>query len=115
MQNWKENSIDFIGKIGDLNFQYAIWLNHSFWDEILNFGEAVNKLEDYFFFEKVENGSIRFDEKELQVNLVAFSNNLLSYEEPKKVEEMLEDESWLNIVGQARVIYLNSNLLILEE
>ncbi len=115
MESWKENIVHFIGRVGDLNFQYAVWLNGSFEDIISNFGEAVNTLDDFLFFEKVEDRSIRFNDEKLQENLVSFSASLLSYQEPNRMEEMLEDEKWLKVVGKARIIYLNSNLLILEE
>ncbi len=115
MENWKENIICFIEKIGNLNFQYDVWVKGLFWDRVVSFGEAINTLEDYCFFEKIENKSIRFEDEKLQINLIDFSANLLSYQEPENVEEMLRDEEWLNIVKQAKNVHSNSDLLILEE
>ena len=115
LSSWKDNIVSVIDKIGDLDFQQAVWLNGFYWHRVLSFGEAVNILEDYYFYDKVQNKSLTFENEELQLLLVSFSVSLLSYEEPNDVEKMLRDKKWLEIVEKAQKICFNSHLLILKD
>lgn len=115
LEEWKSNIILVIEKVADLNFQYAVWVNGSFWHRVLDFGEAVNILDDYYFFEKVGNKTILFEDVDLQKLLISFSESLLAYEAPNDTRQILEDEKWLNVVAQAIKISSNSHLLILKK
>lgn len=103
MINHRENLIDILGKISDPEFQKEVWVDHKYWDRITDFGEAVNTLDDYFFFDLVEARKLGLKDSEYHL-ADDFVTALLGYEEPKLPAKMLSDESWLKITEQARIV-----------
>ncbi len=101
MEHKKEKVLDVLKKISDFNFQEDVWVNQKYWDEVLNFGEAVNTLDDYCFFDEVEEGKIKFSDSKAQMSLEAFVTELLAYEEPSNPQEMLRDPKWREISEKA--------------
>ncbi|MFT6921969.1 MAG: hypothetical protein ACJA1C_000967 [Crocinitomicaceae bacterium] len=101
---YTEKHKEIISKIADLNFQKKVWVQQKVWDEVLNFGEAVNLLDDYSFFDDIEDGNMNFDNSEFQSNVESFAKRLLDYEEISPTQEMLNDPKWLKIVELANKI-----------
>lgn len=101
MEQKKEKIISILKKISDFSFQEDVWVKQSYWDEILNLGEAVNTLDDYCFFDEVEEGKIKFLESVNQEKLENFVKELLLFEEPSNPEELLHDLKWKDLSLQA--------------
>ncbi|WP_282040003.1 hypothetical protein [Saccharicrinis aurantiacus] len=112
MKNKKGIILDILSKIADTNFQKKVWVDQEYWDPILNFGEAVNTLEDYFFFEEIQNGAINSTNLSLNEELLWFSKELMKYDEPSDPSYMLKDEKWLNICEKAT--YLKEALKLID-
>ncbi|MDF2380352.1 hypothetical protein JMG10_02655 [Nostoc ellipsosporum NOK] len=90
-----------LDKLADLDFQRAVWINQAYFDEVLNFGEAVNLLDDYNFFDAIEHQDIKLKTVDDQQKLASFANALLEYKEPFERTKILTDPSWLSIVREA--------------
>ena len=101
MEHKKEKVLDVLKKISDLRFQEDVWVNQKYWDEVLNFGEAVNTLDDYCFFDEVEEGKIKLSDSKTQMDLEIFLAELLAYEEPSNPQDMLRDSKWKEISKKA--------------
>ncbi len=96
--------LSILDKLADLDFQRAVWVHQAYFDEVLNFGEAVNLLDDYHFFDAVERQYIKLKAADDQDKLTNFANALLAYNEPLERAEILTDPSWLSIVRDASQI-----------
>ena len=100
MENAKENILDILSKISDLKFQKEVWKEQKHWDKILNFGEAVNTLDDYSFFDSNEIWGTLSD---YEVNQIQdFKTKLENYEENT---DMLNDKNWILITDKAKEIH----------
>lgn len=96
-----------LGNLSDLQFQRDVWLDCKYPDRIFNFGEAVNTLEDYNFFERVECRELDLTEAEY-LAVCDFSRSLFSYDEPvSDIGRMFNDKEWMVIVEQARCVKEN--------
>jgi hypothetical protein len=104
MDNKKEIVLSILEKLSNLDFQKDVWQDQKYWDAILNYGEAVNTLEDYGFFDDVETGKIVLQNEQEQKKLISFIDCLLNYEEPLNTEIMISDTNWLSIVNKASEI-----------
>jgi hypothetical protein len=104
MTNHEIKSLEILSKLANIKFQQKVWLKNEQWDEVLNLGEAINSLDDYSFFDDLENGNLFVESGVQQNELNAFSDLLLNYEEPASVSEMLKDPNWLKIVNSAKSI-----------
>jgi hypothetical protein len=96
--------LEILDKIADLDFQRAVWVHQTYFDEVLNFGETVNLLDDYNFFYAVEHQDIKLKTADDQEKLTNFANALLAYNEPLERAKILTDPSWLSIVRDAALI-----------
>jgi hypothetical protein len=104
MENKKEIVLDILDKLSDLSFQEKVWIKQEYWDQVLNFGEAVNLLDDYSFFDEVFEGKIKFIETTEQNKLESFVKELEAYQEPFNPNDMLQDPRWRRISEQAAEI-----------
>jgi hypothetical protein len=97
-----KNILHIFKCLSDLDFQNKVWVNADFFDSLCSsFGEAVNSLEDFNFYEDIKNKKFKFS-----VDLYSKISNLLddldNYDENEK---MMSDPQWLNIVKQSKIIY----------
>ncbi len=105
MDNSKKNILDIINKLSDLQFQKEVWIDGKYFDYISNYGEAVNTLGDFNFFEEFENGIINLDNENEQKILKDFVYKILSYNEPvHNIHSILNDNEWLEIVVLAKCV-----------
>lgn len=104
MEDKKNRILDVLSKIANLQFQKEVWFKQLYWDEILNYSEAINTLDDYCFFDDVEVGKISLIDTLNQKKLNHFVNELLAYNEPNVAIELLIDPKWLQISKQAKEI-----------
>jgi hypothetical protein len=103
MKNKGANVLDVISKISSLEFQHDVWVEGKYWDRVINFEEAVNTLDDYEFFEDIEENHIGLPEKD-QSRIANFLNKLLEYES-RNPKIMVSDSNWAKIVKEAGEIY----------
>jgi len=103
MNSRKVEILEIINKLADLQFQSDVWVNQVYWDRILNFGEAINTLDDYCFFDKSYYNKLKISKTELAL-IIQFQNQLLKYSEPCNTKLMIEDPTWLQLVKDAKVI-----------
>lgn len=89
--------IEILKRIGDIKFQEDIWVKQKHNHPLLSFGETVNTLEDYFFFDSIKNRELKLSEKNYKI-LDQYIKSLISYTEPKDTSLMLTDLKWINIV-----------------
>jgi hypothetical protein len=104
MEHKKEKILDVLKKISDFRFLEDVWVNQKYWDEVLNFGEAVNTLDDYCFFDDVEEGRIILPDLKSQMGLKSFVADLLTYQEPSSPQEMLHDLKWKDLSEKAAIL-----------
>ena len=110
MNNTKEVITDIIRKLSDKEFQINVWINNLYWDPILNFGEAVNTLDDYSFFERKELEKIFFTEKLISIDeLIEFGERLERFEEPEDLSDLHKDLNWIEIMRKAEDIQMKIN------
>lgn len=102
MENSKEVILDVLNKISDLEFQQKVWIEQSYWDRILNYSEAVNTLEDYSFFEDVNNGLIKMKNEEEQKILVSFSKRITEFDENGANKPVASNPLWIETSLMAR-------------
>lgn len=102
MENYKTAILDVLQKISDLDFQRDVWVKQAYWDIVLNFGEAVNLLDDYCFFEEVEKKDISLPDIVEQNNMECFIKDILEYEEPSDPLVMLVDSKWIEIAKRGK-------------
>lgn len=91
--------------LSDVEYQRKAWGGGEFDMYFSSFGEAVNSLDDLNFFDDFENKIIRLTNYTDQNKLANFLQEIVDYEEPNSVNEMLEDVNWLRIVDEARQIH----------
>lgn len=101
MEDKKVVVLDIIEKLSDLDFQREVWVQQKYWDRVLNFGEAVNTLDDYNFFDDVETNSMKFPNDQWRT-LVYFSKKILGFEEDESAEEILQNPDWIEITKIAK-------------
>ncbi len=97
MESYHLNILYVLDKISDLNFQNDVWVRQAYWDRVLNFGEAVNTLDDFCFFDEIESGTIFLSDPNDQIQLELFVKDLLEYEESDDPKDMLLDSKWIEI------------------
>lgn len=98
MENQLQVIFDIIERISNINFQKEVWIQGRYWDAVSSFGESINLLDDYGFFDKFSyfENLLNKDESE---KIKHFKNLLLLYD-PK--DNMLEDKEWISITRLAR-------------
>ena len=101
MEERKKVVLDILERICNIQFQENVWVNHLYEDIIFSFGEAVNMLDDYFFFEDIKNGKIRFLDPINQDKLENFAADIIAYDEPEIISFMLDDPEWTRICKEA--------------
>lgn len=97
--------------LSDSEFRRKVWVDGEYFDTYCSsFGEAVNSLDDFNFFNDVENGNIKLENNVLQIRLEKLMKDILDYQEPDSAACMLKDPSWIKIVDEASQIHalLNS-------
>lgn len=95
MENSREVILEILNKISDLDFQQKVWIEQSYWDKISNYGEAINTLEDYSFFEDVNNGLIRTIDEEQQKLLLSFSKTIIEFDENGNNKPVASNPRWM--------------------
>ena len=105
MENKKEIVLDILNKISDLQFQNDVWTKQLYWDRILNYGEAINTLEDYSFFDDVNNGVIELNEKEEQRLLILFSKKVMEFDEFAEQKPIATNLKWREITQMAKILH----------
>lgn len=100
----KQSILYMIERLSNLDFQMNIWVAQKHWDRALDFGETVNVLDDYCFFDDVETNAYNLSQ-ECDYKLKRFAMHLLSYSDNINPENMMKDNSWLNVVEEAKVTY----------
>jgi hypothetical protein len=103
MKNKDENILDVISKISSLEFQKDVWVEGKYWDRVTNYEEAVNTLDDYEFFEDIEENNLGLPENE-QTKIANFLTKLLEYDS-RSPKVMISDKNWNEIVKEAGEIY----------
>lgn len=105
MENKKEVVLDILSKLSDLKFQNDVWTKQLYWDRILNYGEAVNTLEDYNFFDDANNGLILLKEKEDQRLLLLFVKKILDFDEDGEQKPIANNLEWVEISQMAKLLH----------
>ena len=103
MKNRQDVIEDILNKLSDIKFQEDVWVKHSYWHRITNFGEAVNTLDDYDFFDELYSDNLIMDEADLSI-LNDFRRRLLNFIEFENGNLMLTDPSWIQIAKDASLI-----------
>ena len=102
MKDSKENVINILEKISDLEFQKNVWLKGEYWDKVSSFEEAINTLDDYYFFSDIKSNVIGLTQDEKN-KVEIFIKELLAFEMAIG-ETMLKDEKWISIADTAKDI-----------
>ena len=88
--------------LSNTDFQNKTWFSNEQSDEYCStFSETINSLDDFNFFEDVEDRKFDFSES-MYSNLESFLNSVDDYEES---ENMLKDEKWLSLTAKAEKLY----------
>jgi hypothetical protein len=95
--------IEILKAIADLDFQKDVWLVHKYKHPLFSFGETVNTLEDYFFFESIEQRELHLPENDHEI-VAQYIKNLLSYNEPADPSLMFSDPAWINISASTKTV-----------
>lgn len=106
MENKKEAILDILNKLSDLKFQNDVWTIQLYWDRILSYGEAINTLEDYNFFDDVNNGLIVLKEKEDQRLLLFFVKKILDFDEDGEQKPIANNPKWIEITQMAKLLHV---------
>lgn len=104
MEQRKKVVLDILERICNIQFQKDVWVNHLYNDVIFCFGEAVNMLDDYFFFDDIKEGKIKFSDPIDQDRLEDFASNILAYDDPPNINIMLNDTKWNKICEDAYIL-----------
>ena len=106
---------DILSKLSNPQFLKDVWINHKYWDNILNYDEAVNTLDDYYFFDKVEAGKIKFTDAETQKKLELFVKKLLEYDPPVFNHSNLNDTQWKEIMKISKQLLKHIDQLVIDD
>lgn len=88
--------------LSSIDFQKKSWLDGEQFDIYCSsFGETINSLDDFNFFDDVEEKLFKFSSK-IYTNLESYLKEIEGYEE---TDNMLKDEKWLGLVQKAKEIY----------
>jgi hypothetical protein len=98
------NIIDLLEKISNQEFQEKVWINQKIWHRASSFGETVNLLDDYHFFEDLESKKISMVDSKMNNLIKSFAAEILEYEEPTIIREIHQDLNWLKIMREAKVL-----------
>lgn len=99
MEKRIEFILDILGKISNINFQNEVWIQGKYWDRVSSFGESVNLLDDYGFFDDFKLFEKLLDEVERE-KMAYFKELLLAYEQ--NGNNILHNEEWLLITRLAQ-------------
>lgn len=89
--------IEILKKLSNEQFQKDVWAQHKYKHPLFSFGETVNTLGDYFFFDSIKERELNLSSEEYEL-LDQYITNLLSYTEPRDASLMLVDPKWSNIM-----------------
>jgi hypothetical protein len=92
--------LEILEKIGNINFQKDVWKDQKYFDNILSYGEGINTLDDYFFFDAIENRELPLDAN-LYLFIDDYIKKLLSYKDSKV---MFDDPVWLKLVERTHEV-----------
>lgn len=95
--------IEILKKIADLKFQKEVWTKRRYKHPLFDFGETINTLEDYYFFDSVKEREMPFGEKDYEA-LDQYIERLTSYTAPGVLARMLNDPGWINITQETKRI-----------
>lgn len=99
MEKRIEFILDILGKISNINFQNEVWIQGKYWDRVSSFGESVNLLDDYGFFDDCKLFEKLLDKVERE-KIAYFKELLLAYEQ--NGNNILDTEEWLLITRLAQ-------------
>lgn len=106
----RENILYILGCLSNYQFQIDCWKNGIYFDQYCSsFGEAVNSLDDFNFFDDIATCKFNFSEV-LYSKVVNILSDLEQYQE---TENMLHDQYWIDIVK--RIGQVHSELLSIEK
>lgn len=101
--NWKQ-IIYFLQKIGDIQFQEDVWFGGKYYDWACDYGEAVNLLDDYWYYDAIEGNELNLPSPQLEY-ILKFNESLINYDKSANVSiNMLSDPSWLRIVNDSNEV-----------
>lgn len=105
MQNRKAVVLEILSKISDVEFQKNVWVDGQ-GDFVTSYSEAVNQLDDYTFFEFIDNREIPFTNEGDEIKTKLFIEKPVNYDEPIDFKTALNDSHWLEIVNLAEEVKL---------
>ena len=104
MVNKSQKVLYVIEKLADIDFQQEAWIQNKYWNEIESFVDATNILEEYHFFDDVEQNKIGLVDYEWkEVN--SFVSKLLEYDSQQDEKYTLFDMNWIVITNEAKIIF----------
>jgi len=89
MEQKKEMVLYFINILSDKEFQKKVWINQEEFYLAFCYDETVNLLDDYQFFDDIEEKRIYFTNPESQAKLISFASMLLNDNEPSNLSDIL--------------------------
>ncbi|MGN6399935.1 MAG: hypothetical protein ACTHMD_05750 [Flavisolibacter sp.] len=93
--------IEILKKVADIKFQREIWIEHKRKHPLFSFGETVNTLDDYFFFDSINDRELDLSLEDYQA-IIRYNDKLLSYTVPNIISSILDDPKWLDIVAETK-------------